>query len=168
MQMRRKHIHCFSRKIYYPPSTAQKLRPVIPSSTARNGGAAISGMTRRVVMMNNVNTHSPTNRTLAVIDGGLNVEAGVHKLSTPPKPKLLEQVRQKDRAYRRRRSRKETAEAAGRADKGRSQESDRSHERPATFDGDSSIRWWFATDGMLPSPDQGYRFFSQRDRYPSG
>jgi integron integrase len=45
-------------------------------------------------MMNNVNTHSPTNRTLAVIDGGLNVEAGAQKVSTPPKPKLLEQVRQ--------------------------------------------------------------------------
>jgi hypothetical protein len=40
-----------------------------------DGGAAIGGMTRRVVMINNVNTHRPTNRTLAVIDGGINVKA---------------------------------------------------------------------------------------------
>ena len=44
--------------------------------------------------MMNVNVHGPTNRTLAVIDGGLNVAAGVQTISTPPKPKLLDQVRQ--------------------------------------------------------------------------
>jgi len=44
-------------------------------------------------MMTSVNTHRPTNRTLAVINGGLNVAAGVHAISTPPKPKLLDQVR---------------------------------------------------------------------------
>lgn len=41
-------------------------------------------------MMTSVNTHKPTNRTLAVINGGLNVEAGVQKVSMPPKPKLLD------------------------------------------------------------------------------
>jgi hypothetical protein len=45
-------------------------------------------------MINNVNTHSPTNRTLAVIDGGLNVKAAVQTPSTAPKLKLLDQVRQ--------------------------------------------------------------------------
>jgi integron integrase len=42
--------------------------------------------------VNNVNTHTPINRTLAVIDGGLNFNASVQ----PPtqKPKLLDQVRQ--------------------------------------------------------------------------
>ena len=49
-------------------------------------------------MMMNVNVHRPTNRTLAVIDGGLNVVAGVQTISTPPKPKLLDQVRQAIRA----------------------------------------------------------------------
>ena len=44
--------------------------------------------------MTSVNTHRPTNRTLAVINGGLNVEAGVQKVSMPPKPKLLDQVRE--------------------------------------------------------------------------
>src|SRR5688572_18264807 len=34
--------------------------------------------TRRVVMMTSVNTHRSTNRTLAVIDGGLNVEEGIN------------------------------------------------------------------------------------------
>ena len=42
--------------------------------------------------MNNVNTHAPTNRTIAVIDGGLNDP--VCKLPSTGKPKLLEQVRQ--------------------------------------------------------------------------
>jgi integron integrase len=45
-------------------------------------------------MMDSVNTPGPTTRTLAVIDGGLNVKAGVHPLPSTGKPKLLEQVRQ--------------------------------------------------------------------------
>jgi integron integrase len=49
-------------------------------------------------MMTSVNTHTPTNRTLAVIDDGLNFKASVQKVSTPPKPKLLDQVRQAIRA----------------------------------------------------------------------
>jgi integron integrase len=40
-------------------------------------------------MINNVNTHRPTNRTLAVIDGGIRKEIEVQT-----KPKLLDQVRQ--------------------------------------------------------------------------
>ena len=44
--------------------------------------------------MNNVNTYTPTNRALAVIDGGLNAAADVQTISTAPKPKLLDQVRQ--------------------------------------------------------------------------
>ena len=40
-----------------------------------------------------VNSHTQANHTLAVIDGGLNVAAGFHVISTPPKPKLLDQVR---------------------------------------------------------------------------
>ena len=44
--------------------------------------------------MNNVNTYTPTNRTLAVIDGGLNFKASVQPLATTQKPKLLDQVRQ--------------------------------------------------------------------------
>ncbi len=44
--------------------------------------------------MNYVNTHKPTNRTLAVIDGGLNLEASVEPLITTQKPRLLDQVRQ--------------------------------------------------------------------------
>ena len=46
--------------------------------------------------MNNVNTHTPTNRTLAVIDGGLNFKAGVQPLATTQKPKLIDQVRASD------------------------------------------------------------------------
>jgi hypothetical protein len=45
-------------------------------------------------MMETVNTHKPPNRTLVVIDGGINFKASVQTLSTTPKPKLLEQVRQ--------------------------------------------------------------------------
>ena len=45
-------------------------------------------------MMDSINTLRPTIRTLAVIDGGLNVKARVHPLPSTGKPKLLEQVRQ--------------------------------------------------------------------------
>ena len=44
--------------------------------------------------MNYVNTHKPTNRTLAVIDGGLNLKASVEPLMTTQKPRLLDQVTQ--------------------------------------------------------------------------
>ena len=40
------------------------------------------------------NVNSPTNRTLVVIDGGLSMSAGVQSISTPVKPRLLDQVRQ--------------------------------------------------------------------------
>jgi integrase len=43
-------------------------------------------------MINNVNTHRPTNRTLAVIDGGIEIE--VQTCLQTPKPRLLDQVRQ--------------------------------------------------------------------------
>ena len=43
--------------------------------------------------MNNVNTHTPTNRTLAVIDGGLNTKASVQTTPAVQQPKLLDQVR---------------------------------------------------------------------------
>jgi integron integrase len=83
-------------------STAQKLRPVISLLTAVNanevieedGGAAMYGMTRRVVMINDVRMHSPKHRMLAVIDGGLNVKASVETRPSALKPKLLDQVRQ--------------------------------------------------------------------------
>ncbi|HMF47715.1 MAG TPA: hypothetical protein VK603_03665 [Candidatus Saccharimonadales bacterium] len=45
-------------------------------------------------MVMNVDVRRQANPTLAVIDGGLNVAAGVQAISTPPKPKLLDQVRQ--------------------------------------------------------------------------
>ena len=45
-------------------------------------------------MMDSVNAPRPTTRTLAVIDGGLNVKAPVYPLSSSGKPKLLEQVKQ--------------------------------------------------------------------------
>jgi integron integrase len=46
-------------------------------------------------MMDSFNTPRPTTRTLAVIDGGLNVKAPVYPLSSSSgKPKLLEQVHQ--------------------------------------------------------------------------
>jgi len=45
-------------------------------------------------MMETVNTHKPPNRTLVVIDGGMNAKAYVQILPTTQKPKLLEQVRQ--------------------------------------------------------------------------
>ena len=41
-----------------------------------------------------VNAHGPINRTLAVIDGGLNVKAGVQPPPTASKPKLLDHVRE--------------------------------------------------------------------------
>jgi integron integrase len=41
----------------------------------------------------NVDTHRSTKRTLAVIDGGWSGAAGVRAVSTPPKPKLLDHVR---------------------------------------------------------------------------
>src|SRR5215475_1397381 len=44
--------------------------------------------------MHSVNTPRPTNRTLAVIDGGLNVKAHLQRPATNSKPKLLDQVRQ--------------------------------------------------------------------------
>ena len=44
--------------------------------------------------MNYVNTHKPTNRTFAVIDGGLNLKASVEPLMTTQKPRLLDQVTQ--------------------------------------------------------------------------
>jgi integron integrase len=44
-------------------------------------------------MMETANIHKPANRTLVVIDGGMNAKAYV-QLPTTSKPKLLEQVRQ--------------------------------------------------------------------------
>ena len=44
--------------------------------------------------MNYLNTHKPTNRTLAVIDGGLNLKASVEPLITTQKPRLLDRVTQ--------------------------------------------------------------------------
>ena len=44
--------------------------------------------------MNYVNTHKPTNRTFAVIDGRLYLKASVEPLITTQKPRLLDQVRQ--------------------------------------------------------------------------
>src|SRR5918996_5414428 len=43
-------------------------------------------------MMETANTHRPINRTLAVIDGGVQKKSDVR--SFPTKPRLLEQVRQ--------------------------------------------------------------------------
>ena len=45
-------------------------------------------------MINNVNTHRPTNHTLAVIDGGLNFKTDASTPPTAPNPKLLDRVRQ--------------------------------------------------------------------------
>jgi hypothetical protein len=45
-------------------------------------------------MMDTSNTHGLINRTLAVIDGGLNLRGHAQTLSTTSKPKLLDQVRQ--------------------------------------------------------------------------
>ena len=45
-------------------------------------------------MIDSANTPRPTTRTLAVIDGGLNVKARVYPLPSTGKPKLLEQVKQ--------------------------------------------------------------------------
>ena len=42
----------------------------------------------------NADINNPTNRTLAVIDGGLTIDAGVRPTATSPKPKLLNQVRE--------------------------------------------------------------------------
>ena len=44
--------------------------------------------------MDAANTPKPINRTLAVIDGGLNLKNGMPAPSTAPKPKLLDQVRE--------------------------------------------------------------------------
>jgi hypothetical protein len=44
--------------------------------------------------MDTSETRQPVNRTLAVIDGGMNLKTNVHAQSTGQKPKLLEQVRQ--------------------------------------------------------------------------
>jgi hypothetical protein len=55
-------------------------------------------MNRGDLVMDTLNTHTPMNRTLAVIDGGGNVTANV---PSPPKsqnPKLLDQLRQAIRA----------------------------------------------------------------------
>jgi integron integrase len=46
------------------------------------------------LMMETANTDRPTNRTLVVIDGGLNVKIPNQSPPTAPKPKLLDQVRQ--------------------------------------------------------------------------
>ena len=48
--------------------------------------------------MDTTNTHASINRTLAVINGGLNFKVDVQKAATLPKPKLLDQVRQAIRA----------------------------------------------------------------------
>ena len=45
-------------------------------------------------MMETVYTNGPINRTLAVIDGGLNEKVHSQFPPTTQKPKLLEQVRQ--------------------------------------------------------------------------
>ena len=45
-------------------------------------------------MMDTANTRGLNNRTLAVIDGGLNLRGHVQMLSNTSKPKLLDQVRQ--------------------------------------------------------------------------
>jgi integron integrase len=45
-------------------------------------------------MTTQVEVRRPINRTLAVIEGGLNTAAGIQTPSTPPKPRLLDQVRQ--------------------------------------------------------------------------
>jgi hypothetical protein len=47
-----------------------------------------------MVMIDSVDTSRPTTRTLAVIDGGLNVKARDRPLPSTGKPKLLEQVKQ--------------------------------------------------------------------------
>jgi integron integrase len=46
------------------------------------------------IVMETVNIHKSANRTLAVIDGGLNFKASVQTLATTQKLKLLDQVRQ--------------------------------------------------------------------------
>jgi Phage integrase, N-terminal SAM-like domain len=59
---------------------------------------------------------------------------------------------------------KATSTAAGRADEKRSQNCDRSHGRRATFDGNLSLWWWFAINGVLSAARQRCGLFSQRDR----
>jgi hypothetical protein len=44
--------------------------------------------------METANTHKPANRTLVVIDGGMNFKASVQTIPTAPRPKLLDEVRQ--------------------------------------------------------------------------
>jgi len=62
----------------------------------RNSNEAVGtpGKQGRITMMDSVNTPRPTTRTLAVIDGGLNIKDRANPLSSSGKPKLLEQVRQ--------------------------------------------------------------------------
>ena len=50
-------------------------------------------------MMETANTQRRMNRTLAVIDGGLNFKTGVEPHLTASKPKLLEQVRDAIRTW---------------------------------------------------------------------
>ncbi|HEY3150993.1 MAG TPA: phage integrase N-terminal SAM-like domain-containing protein, partial [Candidatus Binatia bacterium] len=44
--------------------------------------------------METTNTHKSSNRALVVIDGGMNFKGNVQTISSAPKPKLLDQVRQ--------------------------------------------------------------------------
>ena len=44
--------------------------------------------------MNNVNTYTPINRTLAVIEGGLHAKASIQTTPAVQQPKLLDRVRQ--------------------------------------------------------------------------
>jgi integron integrase len=44
--------------------------------------------------MESLNAYRTINRSLAVIDGGMNVKAGIQTLPSAPKPKLLDRVRQ--------------------------------------------------------------------------
>jgi hypothetical protein len=46
-------------------------------------------ITKEVDMNETANTHRPVNRTLTVVDGGLNGKARVQTIPTSPKPKLL-------------------------------------------------------------------------------
>jgi site-specific recombinase XerD len=48
--------------------------------------------------VNNVNTHHPTNRTFAVIDGGSNTKTSTEEAPAARQPKLLDQVRESIRA----------------------------------------------------------------------
>lgn len=66
---------------------------------ASNGGATICMRADKESGYGDERRRAQTGEpTLAVIDGGLNVAAGVQAISMPPKPKLLDQVRQAIRA----------------------------------------------------------------------